>query len=175
MPTVTVMGPPSVTVSQSASVLVTVTGNASVPTGTVTLSSGTYESSPSTLNVPGTNSNGVYIIIPSGVLALGTDTITANYTSNSNSYNNASRIDDDQRHLPDQNSDGDSDPICLTHLNHAIVCGDCRDRGRSRQSHAYWKLRAYRRMLHIGGHGAVRRKRFDHCSRWSARLLDSIP
>jgi len=90
VPTVTLMGPPSVSVSQSASVLITVTGNSTPPTGSVTLSSGTYESSSSTLNVPGTNSNGVYIVIPSGVLALGTDTITASYTSNSTSYNNAS-------------------------------------------------------------------------------------
>jgi subtilase family serine protease len=90
VPTVTLMGPPSVVVTASASVLITVTGNSTPPTGSVTLSSGTYESSPSTLSIPGTNSNGVYIIIPSGVLALGTDTITANYTSNSSSYNNAS-------------------------------------------------------------------------------------
>jgi subtilase family serine protease len=90
VPTVTLMGPPAVSVSQSASVLITVTGNSSVPTGTVTLSSGTYESSSSTLDIPGTNSNGVYIVIPSGVLALGTDTITANYSSSSSSYNSAS-------------------------------------------------------------------------------------
>jgi subtilase family serine protease len=90
VPTVTLMGPPSVVVTASASVLITVTGNSTPPTGSVTLSSGTYESSPSTLSIPGTNSNGVYIVIPSGVLALGTDTITANYTSNSSSYNNAS-------------------------------------------------------------------------------------
>jgi subtilase family serine protease len=90
VPTVTLMGPPSVVVTASASVLITVTGNSTPPTGSVTLSSGTYESSSSTLNVPGTNSNGVYIVIPSGVLALGTDTITANYTSDSSSYNSAS-------------------------------------------------------------------------------------
>lgn len=90
VPTVTVMGPPSVVSTASASVLITVTGNSTPPTGTVTLSSGSYESSPSTLDIPGTNSNGVYIVIPSGVLAVGTDTITANYTSTSSSYNGAS-------------------------------------------------------------------------------------
>jgi subtilase family serine protease len=90
VPTVTLMGPPSVSVSQSASVLITVTGNSTLPTGSVTLSSGTYESSSSTLDIPGTDSNGVYIVIPSGVLALGTDTITANYSSSSSSYNSAS-------------------------------------------------------------------------------------
>jgi len=90
VPTVTLLGPPTVTVSQSASVLITVTGNSTPPAGSVTLSSGSYESSSSTLDIPGTNSNGVYIVIPSGVLALGTDTITANYTSNSSSYSGAS-------------------------------------------------------------------------------------
>ncbi len=90
VPTVTVMGPPSVVATGSASVLITVTGNSTPPAGTVTLSSGTYESSSSTLNVPGSNSNGVYIVIPSGVLALGTDTLTANYTSTSSSYSGAS-------------------------------------------------------------------------------------
>jgi len=90
VPTVTLLGPPSVNVSQSASVLITVTGNSTPPTGSVTLSSGTYESSSSTLDIPGANSNGVYIVIPSGVLALGTDAITANYTSNSSSYSGAS-------------------------------------------------------------------------------------
>jgi subtilase family serine protease len=90
VPTVTLMGPPSIVVTASASVLITVTGNSTPPAGSVTISSGTYESASTVLDIPGTNSNGVYIVIPSGVLALGTDTITANYTSNSSSYNSAS-------------------------------------------------------------------------------------
>jgi large repetitive protein len=90
VPTVTLLGPPTITVTQSASIMITVTGNAGPPTGAVTLASGSYESASTVLNIPGANSNSVYIVIPSGVLAVGKDTITANYTSNSSSYNNAS-------------------------------------------------------------------------------------
>ena len=89
-PTVTFSAPPSITSSQSASVMITVTGSGSiVPTGSVTLSSGSYDSASTVLNIPGTGSNSVYIVIPSNTLAVGTDTITASYTSNSSSYNNA--------------------------------------------------------------------------------------
>jgi hypothetical protein len=89
-PTVTLLAQPTVTTSQSASVLITVTGTGGTPpTGTVILSSGSYASAATTLNIPGANSNGVYIVIPSNALALGTDTLTASYTSNSVDYGNA--------------------------------------------------------------------------------------
>jgi len=89
-PTVTLLAQPTVTTAQSASVLITVTGTGGTPpTGTVTLSSGSYASVATTLNIPGANSNGVYIVIPSGALALGTDTLTASYTSTSVYYGNA--------------------------------------------------------------------------------------
>jgi hypothetical protein len=88
-PTVTVSAPPSITVAQSASVEITVTGTNGAPTGTIILTSGSYKSATTTLSIPGTNSESVYIVIPSGVLAAGTDTITATYTSTSPSYANA--------------------------------------------------------------------------------------
>ncbi len=90
-PTVTLLAQPTVTTAQSASILITVTGSGGTPpTGTVTLSSGTYASVATTLDIPGPNSNGVYIVIPSGALALGTDTLTASYTSTSLDYSDAS-------------------------------------------------------------------------------------
>jgi subtilase family serine protease len=86
-PTVTVSAQPSVTTAQSVSVEITVTGNGStVPTGSVTISSGSYTSAAEALNIPGPGSNSVFIVIPSGGLALGTDTLTADYTSNSSTY-----------------------------------------------------------------------------------------
>ncbi len=89
-PTVTLLGQPTVTTAQSASILITVTGTGgTAPTGTVTLSSGTYISVATAINIPGPNSNAVYIVIPSGALALGTDTLTASYTSTSPNYSNA--------------------------------------------------------------------------------------
>ncbi len=88
-PTVTLSAPPSVTTAQSASIEITVTGNNGAPTGTIILTSGAYQSATTALNMPGTNSESVYIVIPSGALAAGTDTITATYTSTSPSYANA--------------------------------------------------------------------------------------
>jgi hypothetical protein len=88
-PTVMLSAPPSVTTAQSASVEITVTGNNGAPTGTITLTSGAYESAKTTLNIPGTNSESVYIVIPSGALAAGTDTITATFTSTSQTYGDA--------------------------------------------------------------------------------------
>ncbi len=90
-PTVTLDAQPTVTTAQSASVEVTVTGDGStVPTGSVVLSSSTYSSASTALDIPGPNSNSVFIVVPSGVLALGTDTLTAYYTSSSTTYYNAS-------------------------------------------------------------------------------------
>jgi len=89
-PTVTLLAQPTVTTAQSASILITVTGSSGTPpTGTVTLSSGTYASVATTLDIPGPESNGVYIVIPSNALALGTDTLTASYTSASLDYSDA--------------------------------------------------------------------------------------
>ncbi|HEY1804621.1 MAG TPA: protease pro-enzyme activation domain-containing protein [Terracidiphilus sp.] len=90
-PTVTLLAQPTVTIAQSASVLITVTGTGgTAPTGTVVLSSGTYASAATTLNIPGANSNGVFIVIPSNALALGTQTLTATFTSTSLDYGDAS-------------------------------------------------------------------------------------
>lgn len=89
-PTVTLLAQPTVTTVQSASVLITVTGTGGTPpAGTVTLSSGTYASIATTLDIPGPDSNGVYIVIPSNALALGTDTLTASYASGSLDYSDA--------------------------------------------------------------------------------------
>jgi subtilase family serine protease len=89
-PTVTLLAQPTVTTAQSASILITVTGTGGTPpTGTVTLSSGAYASLVTTLDIPGPDSNGVYIVIPSNALALGTDTLTASYTSTSLDYSDA--------------------------------------------------------------------------------------
>ena len=90
-PTVTLLAQPTVTTAQSASILITVTGTGGTPpTGTVTLSSGAYASVATTLDIPGPDSNSVYIVIPSGALALGTDTLTVSYTSDTLDYNDAS-------------------------------------------------------------------------------------
>ena len=89
-PTVTLLAQPTVTTAQSASILITVTGSGgTAPTGTVVLSSGTYASAITTLDIPGPDSNSVYIVIPSNVLALGTDTLTATFTSTSLTYGDA--------------------------------------------------------------------------------------
>jgi hypothetical protein len=89
-PIVTILAQPTVTTTQSASILITVTGTGGTPpTGTVVLSSGTYASAATTLDIPGPDSNGVYIVIPSDSLALGTDTLTVSYTSTSLDYTDA--------------------------------------------------------------------------------------
>jgi hypothetical protein len=89
-PAVSLLAQPTVTTAQSASILITVTGGGGIiPTGTVTLTSGAYASVATTLNIPGPNSNGVYIVIPSGALSIGTETLTASYTSTSLDYGNA--------------------------------------------------------------------------------------
>ncbi len=92
-PTVTVMptapvvsSEPTVTVDQSLSVTVVVSGGSGnpTPTGSVTLSgptsSGTYTSSATTLS-----GGSASIVIPAGQLANSTDTLTATYTPDSNS------------------------------------------------------------------------------------------
>ena len=90
-PTVTVTAPSSgVTTAQPISVTVAVGGGAGnpVPTGSVTLSSGSYNSAATTL----TNGSAT-INIPAGSLPVGVATLKASYTPDSNSssiYNSAS-------------------------------------------------------------------------------------
>ncbi|MGB6905118.1 MAG: VCBS repeat-containing protein [Acidobacteriaceae bacterium] len=89
-PTVTVTpGQSSVTTAHALSVMVSVGGGNGnpTPTGSVTLSSGSYTSSPTTLSSGSANIN-----VPAGQLAVGTDTLNANYTPDSGSsstYNTA--------------------------------------------------------------------------------------
>jgi hypothetical protein len=74
----------SVDSSQASSVTVTVTGSGTLessPTGTVTLSSGSYLSATQTLGTAGcTSGSCVTITIPANGLSNGTDTITATYS-----------------------------------------------------------------------------------------------
>jgi len=83
---------PSVTVSpakgviattDTLSVAVSVSGGTSAATGTVTLSSGTYKSSATTLA-----SGAATIVVPAGKLAIGTQTLSASYSGDSN-FNSA--------------------------------------------------------------------------------------
>ena len=69
----------SITVNQSLSVTVTVASvpaGGTTPTGTVTLSSGSYSSGAQTLNTSGSYT----FTIPAGSLSTGSDTLTANYS-----------------------------------------------------------------------------------------------
>ena len=89
-PTVTVSpSPSSITTAQSTTVTVTVSGasGSATPTGSVTLTSGTYTSAATTLA-----SGRAVITVPGSSLATGVDTLTATYTPDSNSastYNSA--------------------------------------------------------------------------------------
>ncbi len=83
---------PSVTVSpakgviattDTLSVAVSVSGGTSAATGTVTLSSGTYKSSATTLA-----SGAATIVVPAGKLAIGTQTLSSSYSGDSN-FNSA--------------------------------------------------------------------------------------
>ncbi len=85
-PTVTVSANPStITTAQGTTVTVTVSGTSGMPTGTVTLSSGTYNSGTVTLSGGSTQ-----VTIAAGKLATGTNTLMATYNSTSSSYNNSS-------------------------------------------------------------------------------------
>ena len=87
-PTVTVAASPSGGVSnaQALSVAIAVSSNAGTPSGSVVLSSGNYASLPASLTA-----GQALISVPAALLALGTDTLTANFTpSNPSSYNSAS-------------------------------------------------------------------------------------
>ena len=89
-PTVTVTpSPSSITTAQSTMVTVTVSGasGGATPTGSVTLTSGTYTSAATTLT-----SGSAVITVPGSSLAVATDTLTATYTPDSTSssiYNSA--------------------------------------------------------------------------------------
>ena len=88
-PTVTVTpSSGTITSGQSLDVTIVVSATGGTPTGSVTLSSGSYSSSASTLA-----SGKASIAIPAGSLASGTDTLTATYTPDSasaSSYSSAS-------------------------------------------------------------------------------------
>jgi len=80
-PTVTAASSTStITTAQSLGVGIVVNGGSGgqFPTGTVTLSSGSYASSATSLTFGQVN-----ILIPAGALAIGTDTLTASYTPDS--------------------------------------------------------------------------------------------
>lgn len=89
-PTVSVTpGSPAITTAEALSVAVSVSGGTGnpAPTGSVTLSSGTYTSAPVTLS-----SGSATINVPAGSLAIGSDTLTATYTpdaGSSSTYNSA--------------------------------------------------------------------------------------
>ncbi len=77
-----------ITTVQSLQVTVTVTGSNGTPTGSVTLTSGTYTSSAVTLT-----GGSASITIPAGTLPAGTDALSAAYTpdaASSSTYNSAS-------------------------------------------------------------------------------------
>ncbi len=80
-PTVVIVAPQSGNVANSVTATVTVSGplGSPTPTGTVTVSSGTYSSTATTLT-----SGSASITIPPDNLATGTDTLTANYSGDSN-------------------------------------------------------------------------------------------
>ena len=86
-PTVTVTASPSRSIStaQALSVTIAVTSSSGTPTGSVVLSSGNYASFPASVSA-----GQAVINVPAGLLAVGTDTLTASFTSANTSYNNAS-------------------------------------------------------------------------------------
>jgi len=78
----------SVTTAKPLSVTIAVSGSGGTPTGSVTLSSGSYTSSAATLSA-----GSAAIAIPAGSLSVGSDTLTAKYTpdaSSSSTYLSAS-------------------------------------------------------------------------------------
>ncbi len=86
MPTVTVTpDAASITTAQALSVTITITGGSGdpMPTGSVTLTSGSYASAPTALSL-----GSATITIPAGSLAVGAGSLTASYTGDNN-YNKA--------------------------------------------------------------------------------------
>ena len=88
-PTVTVSASPSsITTAQSATVTITVSASSGTPTGSVTLTFGGTSLGSGTLS-----SGSAQIVVASGKLTAGADTLTASYTpdsSSSSTYNSAS-------------------------------------------------------------------------------------
>lgn len=88
-PTITVTpASTSITAGQSLAVTIMVSGSGGTPTGSVTLSSGSYNSSATALS-----SGEASVTIPGGALTVGSDTLTATYTpdsASSSTYNAAS-------------------------------------------------------------------------------------
>ncbi len=87
-PTVTVTpASTSIATTQSLAVSISVSGASGTPTGSVVLTSGSYNSGATSLS-----SGAASITIPSGTLAVGSDTLTAAYTpdsASSSTYNSA--------------------------------------------------------------------------------------
>jgi hypothetical protein len=76
LPTVTVTpASTSVSITQSLGVSIAVSGGSGTPTGSIALSSGSYNSGAATLS-----SGAASVTIPAGSLAAGTDTLTVTYT-----------------------------------------------------------------------------------------------
>jgi subtilase family serine protease len=84
VPTVTVSAPAEGNIANAVNVSVGVTGPGPIPTGSVSLTAGSYGPVPGTLSASGTAS----FTIPAGDLPAGTDTITATYGTNG-TYTNA--------------------------------------------------------------------------------------
>ncbi len=85
-PTVTVTSSGNVTTAQAVSVTVMVAASSGLPMGTVVLSSGSYASFPVSVTA-----GQAVVNIPAGLLPVGTDALTASFTSsNTTAYNNAS-------------------------------------------------------------------------------------
>ncbi len=69
---------------QAISVTVSVSGASGTPTGTITLSSGSYSSGAVTINTGTCTAASCVFTIPAGSLAIGTDTLTAAYSGDTN-------------------------------------------------------------------------------------------
>jgi subtilase family serine protease len=83
--TVSVSASPNpVATTASLTVTISVSGSSGTPTGTVVLTSGTYNSGAQTLATSGTcTAASCAITVPAGDLAVGTDTLTVTYSGNS--------------------------------------------------------------------------------------------
>jgi hypothetical protein len=74
-----------VTTVQSLSVVISVSGSSGTPTGTVTLTSGSYSSGAQTIGLSGScTAASCAIAVPAGSLAIGTDTLTVTYSGDLN-------------------------------------------------------------------------------------------
>jgi hypothetical protein len=79
--TVTVNATPNpATIAQSVTVTISVSGSSGTPTGTVVLTSGSYNSGAKTLGSSGCTAASCVITVPADSLAVGTDTLTVTYS-----------------------------------------------------------------------------------------------